>query len=883
MNDKKKFILVDGQGLIYRSFYALPQLKTTGGKIINAIYGFTMMLIKLLEEEKPDYIMIALDMPAPTFRHKEYKEYKAHRKKMPKELISQIPLIKKVISNYNISICEKEGYEADDIIGTVAKHAEEKDYETIIVTGDRDAFQLISSNTKVMITIKGITDTKIIAEKDIINKYGVIPEKIIDILALKGDVSDNIPGVPGIGEKTAITLIKEHGSLDTILKKTDIISKKSLREKIKEYKEQILMSKKLATIDREMPLEYDFNSFKIKKPNYDALWSIFKELEFGKLLKKITPHITRKRNEIKYNLIDTKEKLKKLIDIFKSNKCFSYYLIKSSENDMPSSILGIAISFEGDRNYYIPLFPLSLIDINGKLPSEMVIDQLRIFFEDKNIIKISHNIKSDIIVLNKYKTKLKGNNFDIAIAAYLLNPSKENYDLKNIFWEYLKYLKNDNKEDNSRRIKNACENAQNILKLKFILKDKLKEKNILFLFKEIEMPLIKVLAEMEINGIKVDLDVLRKIANKVDLRLKELKKIIYNLSKSEFNINSPKQLSIILFEKLKLPIIKKTKTGYSTNAEVLKALLPQHKIISFILEYRELGKLKNTYIDKLPFLIDAKTKRIHTCFHQTITSTGRLSSSKPNLQNIPVRTEIGREIRKAFIAEKGFILLSADYSQIELRILAHLSQDKSLINAFANNEDVHTHTASEIFDIDQDVVSEKMRRMAKIINFGIIYGMSSYGLAQNLGISRAKAEEYIYNYFNRYQGVREYIEKEKEKARENGYILTLLKRRRYLEGIHSQDKNIREFNERIAINAPVQGSAADLIKVAMIKICEEFKKKKYKSKLLIQIHDELIFEIHQKELKQTKKIIKNIMENSLEISVPLKVNLKEGLNWAELN
>lgn len=883
MNDKKKFILVDGQGLIYRSFYALPQLKTTGGKIINAIYGFTMMLIKLLEEEKPDYIMIALDMPAPTFRHKEYKEYKAHRKKMPKELISQIPLIKKVISNYNISICEKEGYEADDIIGTVAKHAEEKDYETIIVTGDRDAFQLISSNTKVMITIKGITDTKIIAEKDIINKYGVIPEKIIDILALKGDVSDNIPGVPGIGEKTAITLIKEHGSLDTILKKTDIISKKSLREKIKEYKEQILMSKKLATIDREMPLEYDFNSFKIKKPNYDALWSIFKELEFGKLLKKITPHITRKRNEIKYNLIDTKEKLKKLIDIFKSNKCFSYYLIKSSENDMPSSILGIAISFEGDRNYYIPLFPLSLIDINGKLPSEMVIDQLRIFFEDKNIIKISHNIKSDIIVLNKYKTKLKGNNFDIAIAAYLLNPSKENYDLKNIFWEYLKYLKNDNKEDNSRRIKNACENAQNILKLKFILEDKLKEKNILFLFKEIEMPLIKVLAEMEINGIKVDLDVLRKIANKVDLRLKELKKIIYNLSKSEFNINSPKQLSIILFEKLKLPIIKKTKTGYSTNAEVLKALLPQHKIISFILEYRELGKLKNTYIDKLPFLINAKTKRIHTCFHQTITSTGRLSSSKPNLQNIPVRTEIGREIRKAFIAEKGFILLSADYSQIELRILAHLSQDKSLINAFANNEDVHTHTASEIFDIDQDVVSEKMRRMAKIINFGIIYGMSSYGLAQNLGISRAKAEEYIYNYFNRYQGVREYIEKEKEKARENGYILTLLKRRRYLEGIHSQDKNIREFNERIAINAPVQGSAADLIKVAMIKICEEFKKKKYKSKLLIQIHDELIFEIHQKELKQTKKIIKNIMENSLEISVPLKVNLKEGLNWAELN
>jgi len=882
MNDKKKFILIDGQGLIYRSFYALPQLTTSNGKIINAVYGFTMILMKLLDEEKPDYIMIAFDLPAPTFRHKEYKEYKANRKKMPEELISQIALIKEVTNSYNISICEKEGYEADDIIGTVTKEAEKRGCRTLIVTADRDAFQLISPETKVMTTVKGVTEVKIIDEENIKNKYGVVPEKIIDILALKGDTSDNIPGVPGIGEKTAISLIKEFGSLDVILEKVDSISKKSLREKIKEYKEQILMSKRLATIDRKVPLEYNFDSFQIKTPDYDKLWIIFKELEFSKLLKKITPYITQKKDETIYNLINKKEKLNKLIDILKNKERFSYYLIKSSENPISSNILGIALSFEDNKNFYIPLFPLSLMEIRESIPLEIVINQLRRLFEDENIVKIGYNIKFDFMLLNRYKIELKGNNFDTMIAAYLLNPSQENYDLKNILWEYLKYLKNNNGEKNFKEIESACENAQNIFRLKEILEEKLKGKNLFSLFTEIEMPLIKVLGKMEINGIKVDIEVLRKMAYKVNLSLRELKKAIYDLAGCEFNINSPKQLSIILFEKLKLPIIKKTKTGYSTNAEVLNTLASQHKIVSFILEYRELAKLKNTYIDKLPLLVNKKTRRIHTCFHQTITSTGRLSSSEPNLQNIPVRTEIGREIRKAFVAEKGFILLSADYSQIELRILAHISQDKRLMNTFKNDEDIHTHTASEIFAIEKDAVSYKMRRMAKIINFGIIYGMSSYGLAKNLGIKRVEAEEYIYNYFIRYQGVKEYIEKEKEEAREKGYVTTLLNRRRYLKGIDSKDKNIRKFNERVAINAPIQGSAADLIKVAMIKINHEFEKKNYKSKLLLQIHDELIFEIYQKELEETKAIIKDVMEHCLELSVPLKVNLKEGNDWEEL-
>jgi len=473
------------------------------------------------------------------------------------------------------------------------------------------------------------------------------------------------------------------------------------------------------------------------------------------------------------------------------------------------------------------------------------------------------------------------------IAAYLLNPSSENYNLRNIFWEYLKYLKNneniEGKQNAIMSIEDACEKAQNILKLKDILEEKMENKNLISLFRKIEIPLIKILGNMEINGIKVNIDFLKGMSQQVNTRLGELKKTIYNLSGTEFNINSPKQLSVVLFERLRLPVIKKTKTGYSTNADVLNTLAPQHKVVSFILEYRELEKLKNTYIDKLPSLVNSKTNRIHTSFHQTVTSTGRLSSSEPNLQNIPVRTEMGREIRKAFITEEGFVLLSADYSQIELRILAHLSRDESLLNAFKNDEDIHSHTASGIFNIDQNIISEQMRRMAKVINFGIIYGMSSYGLARNLGVGREEAERYINNYFFRYQGAKRYIEKEKEEARKKGYVLTLLNRRRYLEGINSKDKNIREFNERIAINAPIQGSAADLIKLAMIKIDESFKKERFKSRLLLQIHDELIFEIYQPELEKVKSIIKEIMENSLEISVPIKVNLKTGNNWAELN
>lgn len=882
----KKFIIIDGQGLLYRTFYALPRLTTSYGQIINAVYGFTIILVKLIEEEKPDYIMVAFDTSKPTFRHKEFEDYKIHRKKMPDELMTQIPLVEEIIRNYNISICSKEGYEADDIIGTMVKKAEKRNYNTLIVTGDKDIFQLISPFTKVMTTIKGITEVKVYDKESIRDKYGVKPDKIVDIIALKGDSSDNIPGVPGIGEKTAINLIKKYGNINNLFDDIDKISKKSLREQLIKYKEQVLMSKKLATIITNVPIDYNFDDFKVKSPNYGKLLKIFNKLEFKNLAKKISPQINQENKKIKYNLVETKEKLNELINIIKKEKYFSFYLVTSSDNNVSSQILGIAISFKNNETFYIPFSPLNLMERLKYLSSDAVLRQLGLFFKDEKIIKIGHDLKPSFIVLNRYQVELKGNNFDTMIAAYLLNPSKEEYNLDSLFWEYLGYLKNKekrNNENSSEYIENACDNAKNILKLKEVLEEKLKEKELISLFKEIEMPLVKILAEMEINGIKVDVDFLKKMSKQVDSRLIELEENIYNLSGTKFNINSPKQLSKILFEKLKLPVIKKTKTGYSTNSFVLNTLAPQHKVVSFILEYRELCKLKNTYIEKLPLLVNNHTNRIHTSFHQTITSTGRLSSSEPNLQNIPIRTEIGRKIRRAFIPEEDFVLLSADYSQIELRILAHLSQDESLITAFRNDEDIHIHTAADIFDLDQDLINEQMRRMAKTINFGIIYGMSSYGLARSLEIGREEAEKYIHNYFQRYQGVKRYIEKEKEDARKKGYVVTLLNRRRYLDGINSPDRSIREFNERIAINTPIQGSAADLIKLAMIKINRLLKNKGLKTKLLLQIHDELVFEVYKTEVEEVKYFVKDIMEHSFEFSVPLKVNLKTGYNWAELN
>ncbi|MDD5015113.1 MAG: 5'-3' exonuclease H3TH domain-containing protein, partial [Atribacterota bacterium] len=519
MNNRKKFILVDGQGLLYRAFYALPQLTTTYGQIVNAVYGFTMILIRLLEEEKPEYIVVTFDTPVPTFRHKKFKEYKAHRKKMPEELISQIPLIKEIINNYNIAICSKEGYEADDVIGTIAKEAEKRNCSTIIVTADKDAFQLISPHTKIMTTIKGVTEVKIYDEEGIKKKYGVGPEKIVDILALKGDASDNIPGVPGIGEKTAVALIKELGSVENILNNIDKISKKSLREQIKKYEDQIKMSKMLATIVKEVPVKYDFDSFKVKAANYQELWKIFKKLEFKNLLKKIAPKINHEKTKLEFNLIDTEEELAGLTNKMIEKKYFSFYLVTSSDNAISANILGIALSFEDNENYYIPLFALNLMENSKCLSLELVLNKLRPCFESQGIVKISHNLKFNFIVLCRHKVEMKGNNFDTIIAAYLLNPSRESYGLRGLFWEYLKYLKNDEDKEVRKNtitsIEEACENTQNILRLKDILEREMQEKKLISLFKKIEMPLVKVLGEMEIKGIKINVDFLKELSRQI--------------------------------------------------------------------------------------------------------------------------------------------------------------------------------------------------------------------------------------------------------------------------------------------------------------------------------------------------------------------------------
>ncbi len=884
--NRKKFIIIDGQSLLYRTFYALPSLTTSYGQRVNAVYGFTVILNKLIEEESPDYLTVAFDTAVPTFRHKEFKEYKIKRPKMPEELRTQIPLLQEILHSYNIYICALEGYEADDIIGTLVKEAEKRNIQSLIVTGDKDAFQLISPLTQVMNTVKGISEVRLYNRESILKKYGLEPERITDFIALKGDPSDNIPGVPGIGEKTAVALILKFGNLDNLLQNIGQVTPPSLRDKLNEYQEQILLSKRLATIVTDVPLEFQWEDFKITLPNYLSLLKIFGKLEFKNLMQKISSQYKSPEKDIDYTLIETEEQLNELSSLVKKERYFSFQLITSSLSTINTKIKGIAFSFKKDKNYYLPLAFENLVEETNYHFPEKGILKIAPFFQDQEIYKVGYDLKDSFILLNNYQINLQGDNFDILIAAYLLDPSQENYNLSDLLWKYLGYFKKEEgkgEESSKSDLKNICLNTQWLLELKEILEKELKEKRLFSLFQDIELPLSRVLARMEITGFKIDIDFLNNLSIEVNLRLKELKESIYHLAGCKFNINSPKQLSKVLFEVLHLPVIKKTKTGPSTDSFVLNTLAPQHNIISLLLEHRELEKLKNTYIDKLPLLINSQTGRIHTSFHQTITSTGRLSSSNPNLQNIPIRTEMGKKIRKAFIAEKNFILLSADYSQIELRILAHLSGDQNLREAFLKNEDIHTRTAADIFELEPDLINEKMRRMAKTINFGIIYGMSSYGLAKSLGINREDAENYIFNYFQKFPEVKYFIENKIKEARQLGYVLTLLNRRRYLTGINSPDKNIREFNERIAINTPIQGSAADLIKLAMIKIDQYIQKKKLKSKLLLQIHDELILEVEETELEEVKGLVKDIMENALPLSVPLVVNLKTGSNWAELD
>ena len=903
MKKPPRLYLIDGSSYIFRAFYGLKQfLSNSKGLPTNAIYGFATMLLRILREEQPEYIAIIFDPKGKTFRHEMYKEYKANRKETPEELKPQIPYIINLVEAFNIVSIQQEGFEADDVIGTVSKKAEKKGFEVTIVSGDKDMMQLISSNVKMLDTLKN----KTCGVKEVKEKFGVEPGQVTEVMGLMGDSSDNVPGVPGIGPKTATALIQEYGDIENLLKNLEKIKKETLKNKLSEYVEQARLSKKLCTINTNMNFSLEIEEMKAKELDSKQLISLFKELEFASLLSKIELGNEKwtesgklrgwesDKGKKKYKIVFSEKELDKIIIQVKNKGLLSIDLETTSVFPMQAEIVGISISMIPHDAYYIPVghnYPGAPAQLNR----DKVLGKLKSILEDKNIKKIGQNIKYEIIVFKNCGINLKNIYFDTMIASYLINPSKHNHNLEDIALEYLDYRVTTYKEVagsgskeigfNEVDIENAAsysgEDADITLQLSKKLLPVLEKDALVSLLNSVELPLAEVLAEIEINGVKINKNFLEKMSKDLEKNISLSAQKIYDIAGEEFNINSPKQLSELLFEKLKLPPLKKTKTGYSTDMSVLEQLATGYLLPAEIISYRQLSKLKSTYVDALPLLINSKTGRIHTSFNQTVTATGRLSSSNPNLQNIPIRTELGCKIRKAFIAEKNHLLLSADYSQIELRILAHLSEDEVLMEAFKKGEDIHAQTAAKIFNVFPNMVDSNMRRTAKAVNFGIIYGISPFGLSKNIRVSIKEAKEFIDHYFALYKGVKLYIERTITDARKNGHVTTILNRRRYLPELNSKNKQMKEFAERTAVNTPVQGSAADLIKIAMINISRNIKNKKLKAKIILQVHDELVFEIPEAEKKIMVDLVKKEMEGVMKLKVPLIVDTYIGKNWGE--
>ncbi len=888
MSDRPRLFLVDGSSYIFRAFYAIGHLSNSKGLPTNAIFGFTQMLLKVLKDHQPDYIAVVFDSKAPTFRSELYKEYKANRPAMPEALSPQIPYIRKIVEEYRIATLETEGYEADDLIGTVAKGLS-PEVDVVIITGDKDILQLVNDKVQVYDTMK----EKKFGVEEVIQRFGVKPEQVADVMGLAGDAIDNIPGVPGIGEKTAMELIKTFGSIENLLAHLDEVHQKKLREKLETYGEQARLSRDLATIQTEAPINYRLSDLALAPPNVKGLRDIFKELEFNKLLKELPEEKSSDQND--YRLMTERDDFLALLEDLKRAKCFAIDLETTSPYPMWADLVGISLSYAPHQAFYVPLGHRHL-GAKKQLPLSWVQEALKPILEDGGTKKVGQNLKYEWIVLKRYGICLQGIHCDTMIASYLLNPTKHNHNLSEIAREYLDRTVTDYKDvakvegksvtfdqvDLEKAKDYSGEDTDVALQLSHLLLPKLEEE-FKELYDQVELPLLIVLAKMEMNGVKIDTGLLQEFSKEIETQLQQKMDRIYGLAGEVFNINSSQQLGKILFEKLKLPVVKKTKTGYSTDVDVLTKLSLHHDLPLEILGYRNLSKLKSTYIDTLPKLVHPKTGRVHTSYNQTVTATGRLSSSDPNLQNIPIRAEEGSRIRQAFIPEKGWLIVSADYSQIELRILAHLSQDETLIEAFQKDEDIHARTASEIFGVPMEKVIPSMRREAKVINFGIVYGMSAYGLSQQLGAEPKVAQAYIDEYFKKYPKVRTYIEKGLEEARQKGYVTTLLHRRRYLPDIHSPNAAIRQASERMAINTPLQGTAADIIKVAMIHIQNRIEELKFSTKMIMQVHDELVFEVPQEELEKALPMIQNEMENVMELSVPLKVSIHSGENWAEVH
>ncbi|KAB3527259.1 DNA polymerase I [Alkaliphilus serpentinus] len=884
-----RIVIIDGNSLINRAYYALPPLITKEGQYTNALYGFITMLLKIYDDYDPEYIGVAFDLKAPTFRHKEFTDYKLGRKKMLPELAQQLEPLKKVLDAMNIYRVEIEGFEADDLIGTLSNYCQKREMECLIVTGDRDALQLASKTTKILITKKGISNLAIYDDAQVMEEYQVTPLQFIDVKGLMGDKSDNIPGVPGIGEKTAIKLINQFGSVEELIKNTHEITSSKVREKIEAHIDDIVLSKRLATIITEVPVEIDIDHLKRKDVNYQEIIELFKEYEFNSLINRFSNKEVQEVQEVSadsYVIIQNIDQLeaakKKLMD----SEVIAINTIDYGSDRITDGLLAITLATSDEEVYVIDFRDTN----DGK-----IIETLKEILEDEKTSIICHDAKEKIIHFSTYDINIQGITFDTMIGEYLIDPAKSSYSLLDLSLLYfneritdIDELKGKGKQaikiidiDKDQLYKSLYQQVRAVQKLTPLIQEKIKDLNLERLFYEVELPLASVLASMELVGIKVDQNILLSLEKEFGEKINQLTSEIYTLAETEFNINSPKQLGEVLFDKLGLPPIKKTKTGYSTNAEVLDKLMDRHEIIGKIVEYRQLTKLKSTYVDGLLKIINSTTGRIHSSFNQTVTTTGRISSTEPNLQNIPVRLEMGRQLRKVFIAEEGYTLVDADYSQIELRVLADISEDKNLLDAFEKNQDIHTRTASEIFNVQMDEVTSSMRSSAKAVNFGIVYGISDFGLGENLNISRAKAKEYIESYLDKYQGVKRYMEEIVASAKANGYVLTLLNRRRYLPEIHSSNYNVRSFGERMAMNTPIQGTAADIIKIAMVKVHKNLKKNGLSSRLILQVHDELIVEALQEETEKAAEILKNSMEEAMELKAKLKVDLSTGSSWYE--
>ena len=897
-----RLVLIDGNSILNRAFYGImgnKMLTTRDGKYTNAVYGFLAIMFKVIDDLNPEYMAVAFDLKAPTARHKLYEGYKATRKGMPNELAEQMPILKEILELMHITIIEKEGYEGDDILGTLAKEGEKAGLDVTIVSGDRDTFQLASSKISIRIphTKVGKTEVDTFGEEEIKEKYGLEPKALIEVKGLMGDTSDNIPGVPGVGEKTALSLIKEFKTIDNLYKaiedETDNLKDKT-REKLVENKELALLSRTLGTINTEVPLHEKIEDLKMQEWNNSKLFEKFKELNFHRFIDRFNLQTEQKEKELS-DLVDIKEitldKLNDLLQSIKTKKELVYILekedINNSDKIIKKKIKSISIYDDASNiSYYI------------KLKEEELAKYFKDVFEDIEIKKYGYNISEDYVLLKELGIEINNIYYDVKIAAYDLNPTNSNFTIENVSNQYLgidtseylgKFEENDkkNKQLNLFQEEENDDSSKNIYGFKAYLIKKISEKTLeelskidsINLFNEIEMPLVKVLGEMQVNGIYVDKEELISFGSKLKEQIETLKTEIYNLCGEEFNINSTQQLGTILFEKLKLPVYKKTKNGYSTDVEILEKLKPEHPVIEKILEYRSLMKLNSTYVEGLLTYVNERTHRIHSYFHQTIAATGRISSTEPNLQNIPTRYELGKLLRKAFKPADGYIFIDADYSQIELRVLAHISGDRTMLKAFRNDEDIHKQAASKVFEVPIEEVTKEQRTSAKAVNFGIVYGISDFGLSEQLGISKKLAKKYIEQYLEKYSGIKRFMDKIVDETREKGYVETLFHRRRYIPELTSNNYMVRQFGARAAMNTPIQGTAADIMKIAMINVFNRLRKEKLDAKIILQVHDELIVEAKKECQEQVETILKEEMESAMKLKIPLKVEISEANNW----